>query len=311
MNVAALFGVLWSFAAIGSIMGVGYFAKRVKFFTAESDLILNRVTVYIGVPTLYFAVIAEGGSDALNSRYSFVSMIAMGAALLLALVLLKLMARTYSWGETMMLATTAVNPNSGNTGIPLAVAVLGSTVYLAPVILIQVAVLTPLVLIVVELTRPGTTLRISLKKAFLSPLVLAALAGVIVAATGVELAAEVLLPIKMIGEASIPLMLMVFGSSLRGAQPFLTLRRHPVAVVLPIAVKGVLLPLIAVGIGVAFGLQGIELLALALVGSLPVAQNLYAMAHALGTAAEEVKSIIILSTLSALPLSLFFVMLFA
>lgn len=304
--------VLWSYGAIGSIIGVGYIAKRVGFFTPTSDLAVNRLTVFIAIPSLYFAVIASGGRSALASSYSAASVAAMAAVFLVALMLLSLARSRRTWGERVMVASTAINPNSGNTGIPLSVAVLGSTTFLAPIILVQVAFLAPLVLIVTEFSKGGKGRVAALRSAFTSPLVAAAVAGLGVAILNAQIPSGVLLPFEMVGEASIPLMLLIFGSSLRGARPFGTLRSRPLTVLVPVLFKGVLLPIVAVGAGVLFGVDdSTELLALVLVGSLPVAQNTYAMAHALSCEADAVKSITVISNLIALPCSLGFVMLFA
>jgi malonate transporter len=75
-------------------------------------------------------------------------------------------------------------------------------------------------------------------------------------------------------------------------------------VIVAVAAKSVILPLAAVGLGLWMGLETPELLALAIVASLPIAQNVYAIASAYDAAPDDVRSIVVFSTVASLPLSL-------
>jgi predicted permease len=89
--------------------------------------------------------------------------------------------------------------------------------------------------------------------------------------------------------------------SLRGARPWEQLRRETWIILVPTILKTLVLPLTAFAAGVALGVTGTELLALAIIGALPVAQNLYALAHSYGAAPDAIRSIVILSTALSLP----------
>jgi predicted permease len=107
----------------------------------------------------------------------------------------------------------------------------------------------------------------------------------------------------MLGNASVPLLLLLFGMSLRGQRPMGREARSEV--VLGTVLKALVMPALAWVVGrFLFGLDGIELLGVVLMAALPTAQNVFLFAGHFRLATTSVRDITLLSMLLALPVSL-------
>lgn len=294
-------GVLIGYGSITAVIAVGYLIRRIGFLETSAEAVLSRVTVFVATPALYFAVLARTDASLVVSPYALATLLSLLVAAGVATMLLVLSRRRPERREAILLVTAGISPNSGNIGIPIGVAVLGSTSYLSPIILLQVVLITPMMLLLLAFTDRGRSVRRTMVSLVVNPLVFAAIAGVAVAAWSIPLPAAVLAPVDLLGDASIPLMLLAFGMSLRGARPWTQLARRTWVVLAPTLVKMLVLPALAYAIGVALGVSGVELLALVVVGALPVAQNLYALAHSYRGGPDVIRSVVIVSTLLSLP----------
>ena len=304
MNITAAQGILLGYASVTVVIVIGYIARRTGFLDGGAESVLNRVTVYIATPALYFALLARTDSAVMFSPYALATVAAVFAGLVLAAIPLVLTRRRRPVSEIAMLTSMAVNPNSGNIGIPIAIAVLGTSTYLAPVIVLQVAVLSPALMMLCTRNARGRSKGRALLAAFANPVVISSLAGVAVSFFGVQVPEAVLVPVDLLGNASIPLMLLAFGASLRGARPFADLRGHAVDAWRTIILKVLVLPAVAFGAGIALGVSGVPLLALVIIAALPIAQNIYAVAHTFGVLPAMVRSTIAISTVASLPAAL-------
>ena len=109
--------------------------------------------------------------------------------------------------------------NSGNLGIPIAVYVLGDASLVAPVLLFQLIGVSPIALTVLDLTGEGAKgpLWRRLLTPLRNPIAVGSLAGVAVSAIGVRVPAPVMDPLTLIGNMSVPAVLLAFGISLCGS----------------------------------------------------------------------------------------------
>ena len=122
-----------------------------------------------------------------------------------------------SGAETMAGAAAASYYNSVNIGLPIATYVIGDATYVIPALVLQMAVLSPF--IIAGLNAQGTSLRSiwsSVVSGVTAPVVLAAVAGFIVSAAQWQVPDVVMKPLEILGGASIPMILMSFGASLKG-----------------------------------------------------------------------------------------------
>ncbi len=174
-------------------------------------------------------------------------------------------------GDTTIGALCSSYVNSGNLGIPIAVYVLGDASLVAPVLLFQVVMVTPIALTVLDLSgrgEKGPWWR-RLLAPLRNPIALGSLSGVLVSATGVRVPGPVMDPVTLIGNMSVPAVLLAFGISLRGsALPGRGRERHPVF--LAVALKAFGQPVVAWALATTvFGLRGAPLLDVTVTSALP------------------------------------------
>ena len=111
-------------------------------------------------------------------------------------------------------------------------------------------------------------------------------------------------PMDMLGRASIPLLLFVFGLSLASQRPFRDRSQVP-DIVWGSFVKLALMPVVAwaVGHGV-FGLEGVELFGVVAMAALPTAQNVYLFSSQFKLPNLLVRDIVFSSAVLSLPVIL-------
>ena len=137
-----------------------------------------------------------------------------------------------------------------------------------------------------------------------NPILLGAALGLIVSVTDVELPAAVLAPIEIVAGASIPIVLIAFGVSLRGQVP-LAPGSDRRSVAIAIAVKCLVMPVIAwVVADPLLGLPAAAVYATVVVAALPTGQIIYAYAVRFGAAPFVARDTTALSTLVSAPVML-------
>jgi predicted permease len=212
-------------------------------------------------------------------------------------------ARGWGVGRTTIGALCSSYVNSGNLGIPIAVYVLGDASLVAPVLLFQLVGVTPVALTVLDLASGGgkRPLWQRLLTPLRNPIALGSLAGVAVSASGLTVPGPLLAPLTLIGNMSVPAVLLAFGISLRGSTlPLRGAERAPV--LLAVALKSVVQPLVAWALAAGvFGLRGALLLDVVVTSALPAAQNLFTYASSYRVGEVLAREAILLSTVLAVP----------
>ncbi|WP_375387621.1 AEC family transporter [uncultured Amnibacterium sp.] len=298
-------GVLQGFAVIGVVILVGYLLGRFDVLGPGARVVLSRFVFFAAAPALLFTVLATADTAVLFSPLLAVSAV---AALVVGLVYV-LVAR-FAWhrglGELTVGALSSGYVNANNIGLPVAVYLLGSAAYTAPLILLQLIVFAPAALIALDAaTRErrrnviGTVLA-SLR----NPLIVASLLGALLAVAHVRVPSIVLEPLRLLGGASVPLMLAGFGLSLFGARPLAagSGRRD---VLLASALKAVAMPGVAWIVGtLVLHLTASQLHAAVVLAGLPTAQNVLVYATRYGTGVAIARDAGLITTIAAVPVLL-------
>lgn len=296
-----------AFGGVAVVIAVGYVVRRFDVVGPEAERILNRLTLLVGMPGLTFVVLARAEPGVLLSTFSLAMVAPIALTILVTAGVLLTQARVRrSPTAVAVLATSTGFTNSGNIGIPLATSLLGTTSFLAPSILLQVLVLAPVTMGIATAAshEDGAQPRWRrVLRPFATPVVPAALLGAVVMLTGVEIPDAVLMPADLLADASIPMLLLAFGMSLRGARPLDPLRRDTAIVLVPLVGKLLLLPLSTLGFGLLLGFDGLDLLALVVIACLPSAQNMYAIASSYTSFGAVMRTIVLTTTVLACPLA--------
>ena len=296
-------GVLGGFAALATVIAVGWVVGRSGILGSEAPGMLSRLSYFVATPALLFLTLGAADTHAVLSAALIGT---AGSAVLVALLYAGL--AWWRWGmppaqlTTGALASSYVN--AGTLGIPVSVYVLGDASYVAPVLLFQVLVMAPIGLGVLAGSRAagrGPTWRQQLTQPFRTPVVIGCGLGLLLAASGVELPSLVREPIELVAALAVPAALLAYGMSLHGA-PRPGAGALAGQVWLAVALKTVAMPAIAYALGrwVA-GLDGVALLAVTVTSALPTAQNVFVYATAYDRGTVLARDVILLSTLLSVP----------
>ena len=197
---------------------------------------------------------------------------------------------------------------------------MGSAAPVVSVLLAQLLVIAPLYLLVFSwATRPsrragpGAAIRTAapgrtststgrtIVRSVANPVTVGTAAGVLLSATGLEVPEVLWAPLEMLGQASVPLLLLLFGMGLHGQRPFRNRALVP-DVLGGTLVKVVAMPVLAWAIGrFGFGLGGTELLGVVVMAALPTAQNVFLFSSQFRMPANAARDIILLSSFLSFP----------
>ncbi|GAB3700420.1 AEC family transporter [Corynebacterium nasicanis] len=307
-------GVITGFAIILAVIAVGVILSRTGVIGDDRErLVLNRVAFYAASPALLFTSVAKSDAQTLFSPVIlviFCATVATAALYILASVLLF----RQDIPTTTMGAASSCYFNSVNIGLPVSIYVLGEATYVVPVLVLQMVVFTPFILAGLVAEEAGGRSRLAriwgpVRTAVFSPVVIGSVLGLVVALVGLHIPDPVMRPLEILGGASIPMILISFGASLRNTAPLTTPADRP-GTIAATALKLVGMPLIAWGIARALGLEGNELYASVILAALPAAQNVYNFAASHQRGMIIARDTVFLTTFGSLPVMLAIALLF-
>ncbi|MFI5505388.1 predicted permease [Corynebacterium kutscheri] len=287
-----MLAVLHGFFIIFTVIFAGYLLSLTAIISSEEQrLILNKVAFYLATPALIFTVLAKAKPETLTSPIIGISTI---SALLTASIFVLFMRSDRA--STTIGAASASYVNSNNIGLPVGIYMLGNAAYVAPLLLVQMVFFTPIIL---ALIAPRKNWH-SIIRAVSSPIVIGSVLGMCVSLLRIEIPGLVMDPLELIGGASIPMILLSFGASLRGAKPLSNnIYRRPM--LFATTLKVVIMPMVAYCIGRLCGLPADQLYAVTILAALPTAQNIYNYAATYQRGEAVARNTVLLSTFCSLP----------
>jgi predicted permease len=249
--VSSLFDVFaTAILPIIGLAGVGVLLGRLRDVDIEP---LNTVTVYVLVPALVFHSLATATlAEATLARIG----IATAAFIAVMIVIAEAVGRLTGETEPILSALVLVSafPNSGNYGIPLSEFAFGADGRSTAVLYLTVqAVVIYTVGIYVAQRGDGDAGLSGMKRALTVPLVYAVAAALLARWLGVVPPADgtAMRTVALVGNASIPLMLLILGIQLAGTDYGTALSRVGTATLLKTAVA----PAVGVGIALLVGFE--------------------------------------------------------
>lgn len=304
-------GVLVGFSIIGFVILVGYIVELLGVIGAGAGLVLNRMAFFVAAPALLFTVLSEADVRVLFSTFLLTTLCSVAVGATLYLLIARVFFHT-PLAETVLGAASSSYVNANNIGLPVALYVLGSARYVAPVLLLQLLVLAPLVLGLLDVsTRGRLSVRAILTQPLRNPMILASVAGALVAASGIVVPATVLAPLELLGGAAIPMMLLAFGMSLPGER-LLKAGSGRKRVVAASVIKVAVMPVVAYLFGrFVFELDAAELFAVVTIAALPTAQNIFNFAARYDRGVVVTRDTVLVTTIVSVPVLLVIAVLLA
>jgi malonate transporter and related proteins len=294
-------GVLIGFAILGFVIFVGYLAGRYQIAGPHAGNALTRTAFFITNPALLFTVLAEADLAVVVSVYAPIALLT--AALTAgAYILLSRIWFPRPVAATAVGAMSSSYVNANNIGIPIAVYALGTATPVAPVLLVQLLILAPLYLLILDLASGRrASAKNLLTQPLRNPMIIASFAGVALSASGLQLPEPVWEPIRMLGGAAVPLVLMAFGMSLHGSRPLQTVDERTEALVAT-ALKSAVMPLFTYLVGhYLFRLDSAHLFAAVIMAALPTGQNVFMIASRYERGVGIARETVLLSSILAVP----------
>lgn len=291
-----MIGVLQGFAVLGAVIALGALLAHVKLLGEESQQMLAKLAFFVASPALMLTVLADADIASLFSLNLAVTTAAVLVSGTIFLILARwLFARPVP--ETVIGALCSTYVNAGNLGLPIAAYVLGDASLVAPVLVLQMLVLQPVALAIMDRSTAasGTSRRALTLRTVSNPLLLGALAGLILAVTGWQLPAVVAEPINLVAAMAVPSMLLAYGVSLR-VGPRAGTGVGMAEVGTTVALKLLVQPGSAYLIGWAVGLDAQSLFAVVVLAALPAAQNIFVHAVRYNRGVRLARDSIFLST---------------
>nr|WP_202545891.1 AEC family transporter [Streptomyces sp. SID5606] len=289
------------FAVIAVVIAVGYVLGLRGHLGPQGREVLTRLAFHVASPALLFTTLATADLSVVFSSRLLVT--ALSTVAVAGVFVAVGVVRRWGVGRTTIGALCSGYVNSGNLGIPIAVYVLGDASLVAPVLLFQLVLVTPVAVTILDLSGGGAKgpLWRRLLTPLRNPIALGSLAGVAVAATGLRVPAPVMDPLTLIGNMSVPAVLLAFGISLCGStMPMRGADREPVLLAVALKAFGQPAAAWALASGV-FGLRGAQLLDVVVTSALPAAQNLYTYASTYEVGERLARDAILVSTVVSVP----------
>lgn len=294
-------GVLTGFSIIGVVIAVGYVMARSGIVPLESRLVLSRIAFFVTTPALLFTVLSRADVSVLFSSFLLVSLLTVVVAAALYVLASRLFFRR-PLPETVIGAAASSYVNSNNIGLPVAIYVLGDPQWVAPTLLLQLVLLAPTILTLLDVSTSGrASVSAILTQPLRNPMIIASALGLAVAITGVDVPRPVLEPFSIIGNASVPLVLMAFGMSLRGQRP---LEAGPARIEIIVAsvLKSLVMPAVALLFGrFVFHLDSEHLFVVTVTAALPTAQNIFTFASRYDRGIAVARDTALITTVAAVP----------
>jgi malonate transporter and related proteins len=297
-------GVFDGFAVIALVIGLGVVLAHLRIVDAAGQQTLSTLAFYVASPALLITVLQ--GSDP-GAVFSGTLLASAGGVLVVGVASVAMSwARRRTLGETVVGALSAGYCNAANLGLPVATYVLGDATLVAPVMLMQIMVLQPVALTLLDVAASESRLTPwkVISRPFKNPITIGSMLGLLLAVTGARLPSWLDGSVTLVGDMSVPAMLVAYGVSLRlGPLPG---RGVPAAELgWQVGLKMVGQPLATYLLAqYAFGLEGHQLLAVTVIAALPTAQNVFVMASRYGQATLLARDVIFLSTIASAPVVL-------
>lgn len=269
---------LGAFASIWLVIAAGWVAAHLRIIDMGGMRLMSNIAFLIASPALMFNLVGRGSLEHAFSQTLIVSALAVVVAATSYLVFERVALHQDKQGDVIGTLCSCYT-NAGNLGLPIAISLLGDGAWMAPIMLMQVGFMQPIALAALDLSvarRNGERLSALryITMPFRNPITAGILAGLAVNLLHLQLPEMVASGVSMVGQMAIPMMLMAFGVSLR-LSPLPGKGPHSFELWVTMAIKLLLMPLAAIGIGMLFGLARHELFAVAVIAALPTAQNVF------------------------------------
>jgi hypothetical protein len=260
----------------------------------------TRLSIYVLIPSLLF--------DNLTSSALSLADLGQLALLILCVTVVLLMiawlvARPFgalgrSTQSAMMLSVVLVN--TGNLGLSIITFAFGQEAIPKAVVIVALSSIVTTTVGVFLSSRGRLSSGAALLKVFRTPLMWSMLSALAVNLFTIELPVAITRAAHLVGQASIPLLLLLLGMQLARASLREQIGPRWRALLAVVSTRLIIAPLVVALMTALLGFSGVERYALVVQLAMPTAVNAAVVAAEFGGDAEFVSSAVVLSTLASL-----------
>ncbi|TLP68841.1 AEC family transporter [Parasedimentitalea maritima] len=284
-----------------AIIGLGYWAGRTRFFSAEATAYLTKFVFFFALSAMIFRFSANLSFAEIFDLRLILGYLA-GTMAVYLLVTLIAASRGLDMQTAAVEAQCAAIGNVGFLGLPMMVILFGEA-SIGPMMLVlsvDLVVFSSLIVILINVGRGAgvglATLRLVANGLIKNPMIVSICAGLIWSALALPIPAPANEFLTILGGAATPGALFAIGASLATKAA----ERVHVALWLSFA-KLVLHPLlVAIAVLLLLPLDGYSAIVVISAAALPVAGNVYMLAQHYGVAPQRVSATILFSTLASI-----------
>ncbi|KAE9632332.1 AEC family transporter [Parasedimentitalea maritima] len=284
-----------------AIIGLGYWAGRTRFFSAEATAYLTKFVFFFALSAMIFRFSANLSFAEIFDLRLILGYLA-GTMAVYLLVTLIAASRGLDMQTAAVEAQCAAIGNVGFLGLPMMVILFGEA-SIGPMMLVlsvDLVVFSSLIVILINVGRGAgvglATLRLVANGLIKNPMIVSICAGLIWSALALPIPAPANEFLTILGGAATPGALFAIGASLATKAA----ERVHVALWLSFA-KLVLHPLlVAIAVLLVLPLDGYSAIVVISAAALPVAGNVYMLAQHYGVAPQRVSATILFSTLASI-----------
>lgn len=281
-------------------LALGNFARRCGIMDEAFANHLNRVAFKLFFPCVTFYNIYNASWDTMPSTRLLVLVV---GGILLQIVLLCFITPHFvpDHRRTGVVVQAIYRSNMLLYGLPLTLNLFGqgAAALASVVVTLIVAIYNVAAVIVLEMfsSESRTSFRQLLKGVCKNPLLQGAALGFVLFVLKIRLPSSVLSAVSSISGMTTPLALFALGATLRVS----ALRKNIRCIAVSLVIKMLLIPAGMLVVGLAAGLQGLELFLLIMTFATPIATASYPMAQNMGGDGELAGQFVVLSTIVSLP----------
>lgn len=261
---------------------LGLALKRIRAINATFWEGLEQCNYYVFFPAILFSTMAR--ADFSEASGITVSVLAIVAFCIVSLIVLATWPALKRLGMTPSSYTSLYQTATRWNGF-IALAIASKTFGhqgLTTMGLVMAIVIIPIniaaILVLTWFSGGKPNLATMALRVVSSPLIVSTGLGILVGLVGIPIYAPVMVSVDLLAQASLSLGLISVGAGLRIQDAL----KPSFGVMAAVVVKLAVYPLIAIGIGIAYGLDATTLALLALSASVPTAMNGYVLAKQLG-----------------------------
>jgi len=290
------FGFVSGFLTLVLPAILGYWARKLNLISEAAEGDLNRLVYHFALPAMVLSNLFTADLRALFGPQLLVQIFVIIIAIIMFMIGNRLLPGERETGGPLAIATmSAFYANLGNIGMPIAIALFGDASIMVPFILLQQLIFMPIALALLERATTGSfSAKQLMALPFKNPLLLTAFFGLIIAAFRIPIPELISRPIQVVGQGAVPMVMIGFGAGLVGRK-MLDESRH--RAVFAIAIKSVIMPLIALAVVTILHLELREAMIAVMVAGLPTAGNVYNFAHKFNTGLPMARNTVAATTI--------------